>query len=149
MQLAPNFYDDLHNVQKVGKELKLREEKCEKLKEIENLISDCEVAIELLEIEPDEDTEKSLLSTLSTLEENITNFKIETSSSERGIKRILLFKHKSFLTTKFKLLLILLESSDTEILISNEFNTVLMLRIIIVSCNTLSDLNTLFLELKI
>ena len=78
MQLAPNFYDDLHNVQKVGKELKLREEKCEKLKEIENLISDCEVAIELLGIEPDEDTEKSLLSTLSTLEENLTNFKIET-----------------------------------------------------------------------
>ena len=78
MQLAPNFYDDLQNVQKVGKELKLREEKCEKLKEIENLISDCEVAIELLGIEPDEDTEKSLLSTLSTLEENITNFKIET-----------------------------------------------------------------------
>lgn len=78
LQLEPNFYDDLNNVQKVGKELKNRELKLEKFKEIESIISECDTALELLELEPDTETENALVNSLNLLETKITDFKVET-----------------------------------------------------------------------
>ena len=78
LQLEPNFYEDLQKVQKVGRELKTREQKINKIKELENLIAEAETALELLQLEQDQDTENALKSTLDVLEEKITALKVET-----------------------------------------------------------------------
>lgn len=78
LQLEPNFYEDLQKVQKVGRELKTREQKINKIKELENLIAEAETALELLQLEQDQETENALKSTLDVLEEKITDSKVET-----------------------------------------------------------------------
>ncbi len=65
-------------VQKVGKELKIREQKLEKFSQLLQLLGECETAIELLQMEYDESTEHLLFSTLSDLQDKISSLKIET-----------------------------------------------------------------------
>lgn len=77
-QSTSNFYDDLNRVQKVGKELKLREQKMFEVAQIQELVGECKTAIELLELESDGDTEQALLSLLDVLKEKINSLKIET-----------------------------------------------------------------------
>lgn len=76
--MLPDFYDDLAKVQKVGKELKIREQKIEKFKLLENKLEECETAIEILQLDNDIETEQMLLQSLQNLEEELSNFKVET-----------------------------------------------------------------------
>jgi len=69
---------DLNNVQKVGRSLRNKEQKLEKIEFAQDLVGECETAIELLQLEHDQETETSLLQTLSKLENFLADFKIET-----------------------------------------------------------------------
>ncbi|MBE7082331.1 MAG: peptide chain release factor 2 [Clostridiales bacterium] len=77
-QLLDDFYLDLNNVQKVGRSLRNKEQKLEKIEFAQDLVGECETAIELLQLEHDQETETSLLQTLSKLENFLADFKIET-----------------------------------------------------------------------
>ena len=77
-QASDNFYLDLSNVQKVGRELRNLEQKCEKINYAENLIGQAETAVELLNLESDVETEEGLIKTLEILNNFIQDFKIET-----------------------------------------------------------------------
>ena len=74
----PDFYNNLENVQKAGKELKIREQKYSQIKELENLIGQSETALELLQLEDDEQTETLLLGLFDSLTQKLTTLKIET-----------------------------------------------------------------------
>lgn len=74
----PDFYNDLANVQKVGKELKIREQKYAQIKELENLIGQSETALELLQLEDDEQTETLLYGLFDSLGQKLTSLKVET-----------------------------------------------------------------------
>ena len=72
----PDFYNNLENVQKAGKELKIREQKYSQIKELENLIGQSETALELLQLEDDEQTETLLLGLFDSLTQKLTTLKI-------------------------------------------------------------------------
>lgn len=78
IQSSENFYNDLDNVQKIGKELKIREEKINNIKYCENLIDEADITIELLNLENDSETENALLVTLQKLSDFLNDFKIQT-----------------------------------------------------------------------
>ena len=77
-QEGQDFYLNQARVQKVGRELRDRESKLEKLNYVQNLIEECETAFELLALDFDAETESSLLDMLSKLEVFLDDFKIET-----------------------------------------------------------------------
>lgn len=77
-QLGTNFYDDLQRVQKVGKELKIREQKIDQIDSIKELVNQCQTAIELLKLEADAETENLMLEIMTSLQQKIDDFKIET-----------------------------------------------------------------------
>lgn len=77
-QLGANFYDDLQRVQKVGKELKIREQKIDQIDSIKELVNQCQTAIELLKLEADAETEYLMLEIMTNLQQKIDDFKIET-----------------------------------------------------------------------
>ncbi|MBE7075103.1 MAG: peptide chain release factor 2 [Clostridiales bacterium] len=78
IQLQENFYSDIKKAQKVGMELRNKELKLEKIAFAENLIGECETALELLGLEQDEETAQSLVLTIQKLENFLADFKIET-----------------------------------------------------------------------
>lgn len=69
---------DLSNVQKVGQRLRELELKLEKIKTAQNMLEECQTAIELLQLEREEEVENSLVKTLTSLEKFLEEFKIET-----------------------------------------------------------------------
>lgn len=68
----------MESVQKVGQKLRSLEQKLEKVNFAENMIGECETAIELLSIEFDESVEMALTNTLIKLKKFLDDFKIET-----------------------------------------------------------------------
>lgn len=74
----PNFFDDMANVQKVGQKLRVLEEKIEKIDFAENLLGECATAIELLQLETDEETESALIDAMLKLKSHLQGLKIET-----------------------------------------------------------------------
>ena len=76
--MRDDFYLNLNNVQKVGQRLSYLEQKINKLTYAQNLIEECKTAVELLQLELESEVENSLLSTLSSLESFLQEFKIET-----------------------------------------------------------------------
>lgn len=74
----PNFFDNMANVQKVGQKLRVLEEKIEKINLAENLLEECATAIELLQLETDEETERALIGAMLKLKSHLQSLKIET-----------------------------------------------------------------------
>ncbi|MBR2053034.1 MAG: peptide chain release factor 2 [Clostridia bacterium] len=74
----PNFFADAKKVKENGKNQKNIENKLKKIKNINKLISDCEVLFEILETEDDNSLFVELKEKLESLKEEVANFKIET-----------------------------------------------------------------------
>lgn len=77
-QLSDGFFSDSKRVSKVGREIKLCEYKIDKIKLLQSKIDDCQMSIELLEEIDDEEVFNQLQSTLSDLEKEIDEAKLET-----------------------------------------------------------------------
>ncbi len=68
----------MDNVQRVGQKLRGLEQKLEKVNFAENMIGECETAIDLLSLEVDETVENALTETLCKAKKFLDDFKIET-----------------------------------------------------------------------
>lgn len=68
----------MNNVQRVGQKLRNLELKLQKISFAEELLGECQTAIELLQLENDESVEISLRETMLKLEEHLQGLKIET-----------------------------------------------------------------------
>ena len=68
----------MNNVQRVGQKLRNLELKLQKISFVEDLLGECQTAIELLQLENDESVEISLRETMLKLEEHLQGLKIET-----------------------------------------------------------------------
>jgi len=77
-QLSDGFFNDTKKVSKVGREVKFCEYKLEKAKHLQTEIDNCFASIELLEEIDDEGIFDELVSTISSLEKEIENAKLET-----------------------------------------------------------------------
>lgn len=78
LQLSDGFYSDAKKVSKVGREVKLCEYKLEQAKKLQNAIENCDVSVELLEEVDDQAIFEEFNQTLSVLEKDIENAKLET-----------------------------------------------------------------------
>ena len=77
-QLEEGFFNDAKKVSKVGREMKLCEYKFEKAKKIESQIENAEACVEILLESEDKALYDELKNTLSELEKEIENSKLET-----------------------------------------------------------------------
>ena len=68
----------MENSKKVGQEVKIKEDKLERISKCESEIDDCESICELLEMEADAELETDLEEKLKNLEIELDDFKIET-----------------------------------------------------------------------
>ena len=68
----------MENSKKVGQEVKIKEDKLERISKCESEIDDCESICELLEMEADAELEADLEEKLKNLEIELDDFKIET-----------------------------------------------------------------------
>lgn len=78
IQLSDGFFNDAKRVSKIGREMKLCEYKLDKIKSLKAMIENCEASIELLEEMDDQSIFDELTDTLSKLEKDIENAKLET-----------------------------------------------------------------------
>ena len=77
-QLSDGFFSDAKRVSKVGREVKFCEYKIDKINSLQTAIDNCQASIELLEEVDDEAIFEELNSTLSKLEKDLENAKLET-----------------------------------------------------------------------
>ncbi len=77
-QLSDGFFNDARRVSKIGREVKFCEYKIEKAKKLQDDIDNCQASIELLEDCDDQSIFDELNNTLSSLEKDIENAKLET-----------------------------------------------------------------------
>lgn len=77
-QQEPDFYTNLEQSKQVGRQIKEKEYKLDRVKKCENLLDDILAIVELLELEHDQDLENDLLDKLQQIEQDLEDFKIET-----------------------------------------------------------------------
>ena len=78
MQQQPDFFSDMKKVKDVGQKIKARENKLEKLKQLQTAIEDQQAIFDMLEMGEDESLENELLANMQNLENSLEDFKIET-----------------------------------------------------------------------
>lgn len=68
----------MKKVKEVGQKIKLKEQKLQKISELETTINDCDTILEMLSMGNDETLETELVDTLNNVEKKLEEFKIET-----------------------------------------------------------------------
>ena len=77
-QQDPDFFSDMKKVKDVGQKIKARENKLDKIKQLQTSLDDQEAIFEMLEMGEDESLESELVANMQNLESALEDFKIET-----------------------------------------------------------------------